>query len=108
MGTSQHMQRHNALQSKGGFSVLQTSDTSQTAVMTLEKGEWSGDKANEHPDSEQVLIVLEGEVVAEIGDDKATLRKGDSVVVPRGAKHRFGNQGSEKAVTFNVYAPPAY
>ena len=102
------MKKHNALRSKGGFSVLQTSDESQTAVMTLQHGEWSGDKQNEHPDSEQVLVVLEGEVVAEIGDERTVLRKGDSVIVPRGAKHRFGNESEEKAVTFNVYAPPAY
>ena len=102
------MKKHNALGSKGGFAVLQTSDGSQTAVMTLQPGEWSGDKANEHPDSEQVLIVLEGEVVAEIDDDRAVLGRGDSVIVPRGAKHRFGNQTERNAVTFNVYAPPAY
>ncbi len=108
LGTMVTMKKHNAFKSKGGFSVLQTSDTSQTAVMTLEPGEWSGDKANEHPDSEPVLLVLEGEVVAEIGDDRSTLAKGDAVIVPRGVKHRFGNQSGDKAVTFNVYAPPAY
>ncbi len=102
------IEKANALTAEGGFSVLRTSDRSQTAVMTLEPGDWSGPMGNEHPDSEQVLLVLEGEVVAEIGDDRATLQHGDAVIVPRGAKHRFGNLSKGKAVTFNVYAPPAY
>ena len=102
------MKKHNALAAKGGFSVMQTSDESQAATMTLEPGEWSGDKRNEHPDSEQVLLVLEGEVVAEIGEDRAVLARGDVVIVPRGVAHRFGNVSRTRAVTFNVYAPPAY
>jgi mannose-6-phosphate isomerase-like protein (cupin superfamily) len=102
------MKKHNAFSSKGGFSVMQTSDDSQAAVMTLEPGEWSGDKRNEHPESEQVLLVLEGEVVAEIGHDRAVLTRGDVVIVPKRIKHRFGNESKAKAVTFNVYAPPAY
>lgn len=76
--------------------------------MTLAPGKASGPKGNEHPDSEQVLLVLEGEVFAEIGQEKATLRQGDIVIVPRGTAHRFVNHGGPKAVTFNVYSPPAY
>lgn len=91
-----------------GFKVLQTSEKSQTATMTLRPGEWSGKKGNEHPESEQTLLVLEGEVIAEIGEDRTTLRKGDVVIVPRKASHRFGNQADSIARTFNVYAPPAY
>ena len=90
------------------FAVLSTSAKSQTATMTLAPGKSSGPKGNEHPKSEQVLLVVEGEVYAEIGDEKATLRKGDSVIVPAGTPHRFVNHGGSPAVTFNVYAPPAY
>jgi mannose-6-phosphate isomerase-like protein (cupin superfamily) len=90
------------------FAVLQTSKGSQTAVMVLEPGRSSGELANEHPQSEQILLVLEGEVGAEIGGDKAALRKGDVVIVPRGAAHRFTNRGTARVLTFNVYTPPAY
>ncbi|MBC5806161.1 MAG: cupin domain-containing protein [Candidatus Eremiobacter antarcticus] len=76
--------------------------------MILEPGAWSGEIANEHPSSEQTLLVLEGEVVAEIGDGRDILKKGDVVIVPQRAKHRFGNEGTKAAITFNVYAPPAY
>jgi mannose-6-phosphate isomerase-like protein (cupin superfamily) len=90
------------------FKVLQTSRKSQTAIMTLAPGESSGPKGNEHPKSEQTLLVLEGEILADIGSKKRTLRKGDIVIVPPGVEHRFVNHGGSPAITFNVYAPPAY
>lgn len=77
-------------------------------MMRLGPGRSSGPKGNEHPSSEQVLLVLEGEVMAEIGGERATLRKGDVVIVPAGAAHRFVNHGASAALTLNVYAPPAY
>ncbi len=77
-------------------------------MMTLAPGKSSGPKGNEHPKSEQTLLVLEGEILADIGSEKRTLRKGDIVIVPPGAEHRFVNHGGSPAITFNVYAPPAY
>ena len=92
----------------GFFRVLLTSKKSQVATMTLAPGKSSGTKGNEHSKSEQVLFVVEGEVLAEIDDEKQTLRKGDAVIVPPGAVHRFVNHGASTATTLNVYAPPAY
>jgi uncharacterized protein YjlB len=43
-----------------------------------------------------------------ICDEKATLRKGDVLLIPAGVKHRFTNRSDKSAVTFNVYAPPEY
>lgn len=97
-----------AARAKSWFAVLATTDQSQVAAMTLEPGKSSGEKGNEHPDSDQVLVVLAGEVLAEIGKQEATLRAGQAVVVPAGASHRFTNEGKVSAVTLSVYAPPAY
>lgn len=102
------MKKHNINQAKGSFAVLQTDGRSQAAVMRLAPGGWSGEKGNEHPHSDQVLFVVRGEVVAEIGDDRETLHAGDAVIVPAGAPHRFGNESKDEALTFNVYTPPAY
>ncbi|HEY8750547.1 MAG TPA: cupin domain-containing protein [Tepidisphaeraceae bacterium] len=90
------------------FQIIATARKSQVAIMTLAPGKSSGPKGNEHPKCEQVLYVIEGELLAEIGDEKGTLRKGDLVIVPAGADHRFVNQSGSRAVTLNVYAPPAY
>jgi quercetin dioxygenase-like cupin family protein len=90
------------------FEVIETSAKCQAATMTLAPGKASGPKGNEHPQSEQVLFVVEGEILAEVGDERKTLRKGDVVIVPAGAAHRFVNHSESTAVTLNVYTPPAY
>ena len=102
------MKAANIRDAKSWFQVLQTSRKSQIATMTLAPGKSSGPKGNEHPRSEQVLFVVEGEILAELGDERTMLRKGDAVIVPAGLPHRFTNHGGSPAVTFNVYAPPAY
>lgn len=94
---------------KHWFDVVLTGATTQVAVTDLEPGGGeSGEKGNEHAASEQVLYVVDGEIEAEIGDETATLRTGDVVVVPRGIAHRFSNRSVRSARTLNVYGPPAY
>lgn len=90
------------------FQVLHTGRQSQTAVMTLEPGRSSGPEPEAHEKSEQVLLVMEGEVHAEIEGRHQTLRRGDAVLIPPGVKHKFSNQAANKAVTFNTYSPPEY
>lgn len=90
------------------FEVLQTTERTQTAMMTLPPGEASGSSAEAHASSDQVLLMLEGELAGEVGAERPTLRKGDVLVIPAGVKHRFENRGSAPAVTFNVYSPPEY
>lgn len=90
------------------FSVLQTAELSQSALMSIAPGEASGPKENEHPASEQVLYLIEGELCAEIGERSFMMRAGDSTIVRREVAHRFVNRGSKPALTLNVYTPPAY
>ena len=91
-----------------GFKILETTRRSQSASMTLEAGESSSERPNTHPESDQVLIVLEGKLIAEISGKRSEMKKGDAVTVPAGMPHRFTNAGNERAVTFSVYSPPAY
>lgn len=93
---------------KARFQVLQTTKLSQTAVMTLQPGGESSERMNVHEKSDQILLVVEGEVQAEVADEKRLLRAGDVCLVPAGTPHRFENSGKEKALTFSVYAPPEY
>jgi mannose-6-phosphate isomerase-like protein (cupin superfamily) len=76
--------------------------------MTLAPGKSSGERAEAHEDSDQVLLILEGELVGEVGDEYLSLKKGDMIIMPSGMKHRFTNRSEKRAVTFNVYSPPAY
>ncbi len=91
-----------------GFRVLETTDLSQTGLLTLELGEASSDKPSVHQKSDQVLIVLEGEVTAKIGDEEAVMSTGDAVTVPARTPHTFTNTGRTRATTFSVYAAPAF
>jgi quercetin dioxygenase-like cupin family protein len=50
-----------------------------------------------HPEAEQVMTVVEGEVEMTIEDETATLRAGDVVVVNRGLEHELH---SAAGVTF--------
>jgi mannose-6-phosphate isomerase-like protein (cupin superfamily) len=90
------------------FEVLQTTKQSQTAVMTLSPGGQSSEETNVHRKSDQVLLVVEGEVRADVEGEKRLLKAGDVCVIPAGTKHRFENAGPGRALTFNVYTPPEY
>ena len=93
---------------KEWFEVLQTGERSQTAMMTIGPGEATGERAEAHEKSDQVLLVLDGELSGEVAEERPKLKKGDVIIIPAGVKHRFANRGKQKAVTFNVYSPPAY
>jgi len=90
------------------FEVLQTHERSQTAMMTLQPGNATGDQPEAHQKSDQVLLILDGKLAGEVGNERPSLEKGDVIVIPAGTKHRFVNRGDRPAVTFNVYSPPAY
>lgn len=102
------MEVTNINEAKDWFEVLQTSERSQTAMMTLASGKSSGEKAEAHEGSDQVLLILEGELIGEVGGEHLSLNKGDVITIPSGVKHRFTNRSRKRAVTFNVYSPPAY
>jgi mannose-6-phosphate isomerase-like protein (cupin superfamily) len=95
-------------QTKEWFEVLQTTERSQTAVMILTAGDPSSEEMSVHRKSDQVLLLLEGELEAEIGGEKGILRQGQVCLIPAGTPHRFENKHKHRAVTFNVYAPPEY
>jgi mannose-6-phosphate isomerase-like protein (cupin superfamily) len=90
------------------FQVLQTTDRSQAAVMRLDPGRATGKQAESHEESEQLLLLIQGVLAAEIGSERFTMDVGDMVIIPAGVKHRFTNPGATVAVTFNTYCPPEY
>ncbi len=95
-------------ESTGDFHLLETTGRTQSATMTLKPGEASSDKLEVHPHSDQVLLVLAGEVVAEVEDERQVLRKNDCITIPANVRHRFINEGHETVSAFTVYGPPAY
>lgn len=90
------------------FETLHTTARSQVAMMRLDPGRETGKSAESHPHSDQALLVLEGAVKGEVEDKSVQLAQGEFIVIPAGARHRFYNESDQPALTFNVYALPAY
>jgi mannose-6-phosphate isomerase-like protein (cupin superfamily) len=90
------------------FRILQTRHHSQTAVIRLEPGKATAQDLQSHEGSEQIVLVLEGEFLAEIGDESSVVKKGESLVIGAGVRHKLTNQGEGTALAFTVYAPPVY
>jgi mannose-6-phosphate isomerase-like protein (cupin superfamily) len=88
----------------GFFSVLHNTGHTQVALMTLGEAEVSGEYGTDHPDSDQVLIVLEGGGRVRCEGELQDLRPGDIVVIPAGAQHQISGPNR----TLSVYGPPAY
>ena len=62
---------------------------------TYEPGKRVGRHSHEH--TEQVMVILDGEVTMTVEDETRTLRAGDTVVVNRGLEHELH---SEAGCTF--------
>lgn len=92
----------------GWFDTVLTTPRSQVAMMRLAPGKETGPRAESHPRSDQVLLVLEGAVDGEVDGSPVSLSKDQFLVIPAGTPHRFYNPHSKPALTFNVYALPAY
>ncbi|HWA82163.1 MAG TPA: cupin domain-containing protein [Fimbriimonadaceae bacterium] len=89
------------------FEVVKTTPRSQFATMVLQPGQVSGELGNEHPDSDQWLIVVEGsgELVTDAGVQP--IGQGDVVLVPAPENHQFRAK-DEVLRTITFYGPPAY
>lgn len=98
----------NIHESAADFHLLETTGRTQTATMRLKPGESTGDDFNSHPHSDQTLVMLEGELIAEVGGEREVLHSGQSLIVPAGVRHRFQNDAPTTAFAFTVYAPPVY
>jgi mannose-6-phosphate isomerase-like protein (cupin superfamily) len=90
------------------FKVLATTDKSQVALMRLLPDGTSGEYGNEHPGSDQILIVMEGRGHAKIDNKTVELEEGDVLVIKAGEKHQVIADGAVSLHTMNVYSPVAY
>jgi mannose-6-phosphate isomerase-like protein (cupin superfamily) len=88
------------------FSVLQQTDRSQTAVMTIAPGADAGPE--ERHDGDQIVYVVEGEGVVRIEEREHRAGPGALVMIPAGARHHVRNPGRTPLFLVTVYTPPEY
>jgi mannose-6-phosphate isomerase-like protein (cupin superfamily) len=88
------------------FRVLQQTDRSQVAVMTIAPGA-DGGPEEEH-DGDQIVYVVEGEALLRVADAEHHVRSGSVVTIPARTRHHVRNPGSSPLFFLTVYAPPEY
>jgi len=72
-------------------------------VYCLEPGQ--AQKPHRHELADKVYAVLEGEVVARVGEERATLPAGAAVLAPAGVDHGIENPGPGRAAVLVFMAP---
>ena len=93
------------LRNKNFRKVLYTSKHSQLVVMSLKPKEEIG--LETHPENDQFIRFEGGTGRVLIDGTKYTVKDGDSVIVPAGAKHNVINiSASEDLKLYTIYSPP--
>ena len=88
------------------FKVLQQTERSQTAVMTVEPGADGGPEETHAGD--QVVYVIEGDAVLRIAGAEHRAGPGTCVMIPAGTRHHVRNAGTSPLFFLSVYSPPEY
>jgi mannose-6-phosphate isomerase-like protein (cupin superfamily) len=85
--------------------VVDTGEYVQVVVMNIPPGGEIGEEV--HPDTDQILYLVDGEGEVILDGERARYREGDLVLVRAGVRHNFVNTDDEddlKIIT--MYAPP--
>jgi len=88
------------------FRVLQQTERSQTAVMTIAPGEDAGPEETHRAD--QIIYIVEGDALVGVEDEERRAGAGSLVMIPAGARHHVHNAGRSPLFFVTIYAPPAY
>src|SRR5579862_7792697 len=80
----------------------------EIVVARFEPGGSTGDEPYTHGDSEELLIVVEGQVHVQLGTEVHEVAAGDSVHYQSSTPHRVSNPGDETAEVMFVISPPSY
>ena len=88
------------------FRVLQETERTQTAVMTVAPGEDAGPEETHAAD--QIVYVVDGEAELRLGAELLTAGPGTLVVIPAGTRHHVRSVGPRPLFFLTIYAPPEY
>ena len=82
---------------------LTGSETLTVGIVVIEPGK--SNPEHYHPNCDETLLLLEGELVHTVGDESYTLAAGDLIHIPAGVRHRATNTGNAPAkmvVSYNT------
>ena len=93
------------LKNKNFRKVLYTSAYSQLVLMSLKPKEEIGSEV--HEENDQFLRFEGGSGRVVIDDSKYTVKDGDAVVIPAGARHNVINtSATDELKLYTIYSPP--
>ena len=81
-----------------------TGEHEQVVVMTIPPGGEIGEEV--HPDTDQVLLFVEGSAEAQLDGRTSEVGTNDMVFVRAGTRHNFVNRGEGSLRLITIYAPP--
>ena len=61
-----------------------------------------------HPDTEEAMVIVEGNLEAILGDEVVTLGPGDTVLAPAGVKHGFVNRSQSNAALVAAFPKTSF
>jgi len=79
----------------------------EVLVCAFDVGGSTGDEPYTHGDSEELLLVLSGEIHLQLGTDVYELEVGDSIDYRSSVPHRIVNTGDETAEVLFIMSPPS-
>jgi quercetin dioxygenase-like cupin family protein len=82
-----------------------TTGAGQLTVIDVSLAPGMGHNFHKHPDQEEVLLIVAGEVEQWIGEEKRILHAGDSAFVPMGVVHASFNAGEGEARIAAILGP---
>lgn len=83
-----------------------TGEHEQVVVMTIPAGGEIGEEV--HPDTDQVLVFVEGRGEAQLDGRSSEVGPDDLVLVRAGTRHNFLNTGDRPLRLITIYAPPEH
>jgi quercetin dioxygenase-like cupin family protein len=61
-----------------------------------------------HPDTEEAMVIVEGQLEVVLSDEVVTLAPGDIVLAPAGVKHGFVNRSGAKATLLAAFPKSSF
>ena len=61
-----------------------------------------------HPDTEEAMVIVEGNLEAILGDEVVNLGPGDTVLAPAGVKHGFVNRSQTAATLLAAFPKTSF
>ena len=91
--------------SLGWLSNPPTTNNKQLTVIDVELLPGKGHNFHKHPDQEEVIVCVKGNVEQWVGQEKRILSPGDAVYIDADEVHATFNEGAEPAFVLAILGP---